>query len=928
MTDIKPKVRPARRPPEPQPAVANSSSPYSNIRPPNRKPPPPVPPPRPDLLHRTSSEHGADATSSTPKEKVGHMNRQSSFPEVYRPKPPTPTRNRDSLSEESAYQSIRDSSIHQSFYQLDDSSTDSDYHIYAHGPIPEQNPTPAKQRPGRLPPELPKSVENRSPRTPTSPASYVQSSPRAPPNSLIEPPPIAVEEDDETADWITVQHSFQPFISKPEDAKKAASSMAREGYLTVSKSRIPSEKIWVKYDSKTLKFYDNEEKNKLLDIVPVSEMKSAEIKSDNAKSGFKFVLDTFPEQYNFKTGTFEDVQLWVMALTSGIIKETRRVEELTGGNMENPTKAGYLKRSGGKKLFMVIKDQYICCYHNQQDYLDNKVLRRIDSKTSSVRIQDRAKYKFILSLCDKELKLQAENEEDMLAWISTIQGAIKIALQNLDDGGSLPAMEVKKYIYHNSSNRICADCLSRDPEWAVINLGITICEKCAGFHRKISTDFSKVKSITLDSKWTPARIKLFQEIGNKNSNKFFQYAITQYDKINPNVNDVQRLEFIKSKYVKKEFYQFSKFKGDAKGLGEALCEVVKTDNILETLNLLLSGADELLQAHYDDLGGEMLNPGKLSSVKLPPSSEIIKQGYLDKKGPQTYDRFLKRYFVLTPKELIYHKDASVAGRISVSSITDVSVQGNCEIVISTQQRSYTCRASNAEEAREWVEAITWKIKVFEVPIEHQDTADGIPYVVDTCIRFIAEYGLQEEGIYRKSGRNNMVEQLRKAFNADAANVVIDPEVYSVHDVASTLKKYFRTLPESIFTQRRSDSIICTYSINSKSEKIEALKGFLDDLPEVNYRTCRYLIKHLVSVSEHYRINLMSVDNLALVFTPTLFQLQHSNEEMAIGEVDIALGSLHDIIAEHEVLFRKFDDTLSSKEMLPRKSCGYQAFIAF
>lgn len=255
--------------------------------------------------------------------------------------------------------------------------------------------------------------------------------------------------------------------------------------------------------------------NYSLDIIPLSEMRSIEMKTNDQKNGFKFLLATYSDDFMFKAVTFENMQLWVMVLSSGIIQENQRVEKRTGGNMQNPTKAGYLKRNkkslrdqDKRNLFFVIKDQYMCCYNSQQDYLDNKVLRRVDNKTASVRLVDRMKCKFILTLPDKEIKLQAESEEEMLSWIAAIQESIKLAIQRLTDDNCLTADQVKDYIYQESSNKYCADCEASNPEWVAINLGITFCGVCATYHRKISTDHSKVKSMTLDSKWTPSRIKV------------------------------------------------------------------------------------------------------------------------------------------------------------------------------------------------------------------------------------------------------------------------------------------------------------------------------------------------------------------------------------------------------------------------------------
>ena len=44
---------------------------------------------------------------------------------------------------------------------------------------------------------------------------------------------------------------------------------------------------------------------------------------------------------------------------------------------------------------------------------------------------------------------------------------------------------------------------------------------------------------------------------------------------------------------------------------------------------------------------------------------------------------------------------------------------------------------------------------------------------------------------------------------DARGVVIDPEVYTVHDVTGTLKLFFRSLPDPLLTHQLYDSFIAT-----------------------------------------------------------------------------------------------------------------------
>ena len=80
---------------------------------------------------------------------------------------------------------------------------------------------------------------------------------------------------------------------------------------------------------------------------------------------------------------------------------------------------------------------------------------------------------------------------------------------------SLPSLslslmqEIMPQIQENHANRVCADCLSVDPSWGVVNLGIMVCIECSGVHRSMGILVSKVRSLELDrSIWTSSLIQV------------------------------------------------------------------------------------------------------------------------------------------------------------------------------------------------------------------------------------------------------------------------------------------------------------------------------------------------------------------------------------------------------------------------------------
>ena len=59
---------------------------------------------------------------------------------------------------------------------------------------------------------------------------------------------------------------------------------------------------------------------------------------------------------------------------------------------------------------------------------------------------------------------------------------------------------------------IIYNCLSyTGPDWASINLGITVCIECSGVHRNMGVHFSKVRSLTLD-KWEDTTVEVRESL--------------------------------------------------------------------------------------------------------------------------------------------------------------------------------------------------------------------------------------------------------------------------------------------------------------------------------------------------------------------------------------------------------------------------------
>lgn len=131
-----------------------------------------------------------------------------------------------------------------------------------------------------------------------------------------------------------------------------------------------------------------------------------------------------------------------------------------------------------------------------------------------------------------------------------------------------------------------------------------------------------------------------------------------------------------------------------------------------------------------------------------------------------------------------------------------------------------------------------------------------------------------EGVYRHNGSILKVTTLLSEFKKGAWAVQLSISEYSVNDVASVLERFFCNLSESLFTVELHlhFSKVTRYN-NSENEKIINYRSLLERLPIINYVTVRKLLNHLYHVQLQSDTNLMSAQNLAAVWGPTLMHLE-------------------------------------------------------
>ncbi|CAC5426180.1 ARAP1 [Mytilus coruscus] len=249
----------------------------------------------------------------------------------------------------------------------------------------------------------------------------------------------------------------------------------------------------------------------------------------------------------------------------------------------------------------------------------------------------------------------------------------------------------------NESNHFCADCRAPDAHWASINIGIVLCKNCAGIHRDFDHRISRIKSLRMDTTiWTPSLIELMKAIGNENANKFWESRLQAVHGINTESSPINRKQFIQDKYERKLWIDQHPLIG---GLNEELLRVVVTEDILQTMKIVFSGADILFtesttgKTAFDfakdegqRLQTEFLyhNGGDRTSrasadideaLALRLRAEITMEGHLLKTGPRNRNAFMDRYCVIEHGCLRYFvNEKSSTARDSIDNESMLCVQ--------------------------------------------------------------------------------------------------------------------------------------------------------------------------------------------------------------------------------------------------------------
>ncbi|XP_035811383.2 SLIT-ROBO Rho GTPase-activating protein 3-like isoform X3 [Amphiprion ocellaris] len=182
----------------------------------------------------------------------------------------------------------------------------------------------------------------------------------------------------------------------------------------------------------------------------------------------------------------------------------------------------------------------------------------------------------------------------------------------------------------------------------------------------------------------------------------------------------------------------------------------------------------------------------------------------------------------------------------------------------------------------------------------QDSGQPIPVVVESCVRYINLYGLQQQGIFRVPGSQVEVNDIKNAFERGEDPLVDDQTDHDINSVAGVLKLYFRGLENPLFPKERFLDLISTTKLDSGAERAHHLQQIVVTLQRPVIIVMRYLFAFLNHLSQYSDENMMDPYNLAICFGPTLMPIPDDQDPVAcqahVNEV------IKTIIIHHEAIF--------------------------
>ncbi|KFZ58762.1 Arf-GAP with Rho-GAP domain, ANK repeat and PH domain-containing protein 3, partial [Podiceps cristatus] len=369
-------------------------------------------------------------------------------------------------------------------------------------------------------------------------------------------------------------------------------------------------------------------------VIPLSVIEMARATKDN-----KFQVFTSHRIFVFRAENEAQRNEWCSMLQKKVTDQRLVGSRPRPANTAHCQKSGTLELKGQKsKVFAALSLPEMWLYKSEQFFKMGIGICLIEMRGSTIREAKNRGFELITPF--KIFSFMAESEREKREWMEALQEAIAEMLYDY---------EVAEKIWSNKANKYCADCWAQSPDWASINLCVVICKQCAGQHRSLGSNISKVQSLKLDtSVWSNEIVQLFIMLGNDRANRFWAARLPAAEVLYPDASAEQRRDFISRKYREGRYRLPHPHYATQEDVLQALCAAVAGPALLKTILQFFSSSEAGLVA---DPATSEVAPGADLWWGSPRARELGLEGvYNEITQPVTHSGYL--YRAASPPKLL------------------------------------------------------------------------------------------------------------------------------------------------------------------------------------------------------------------------------------------------------------------------------------
>ncbi|NWV42528.1 ARAP3 protein, partial [Grantiella picta] len=380
---------------------------------------------------------------------------------------------------------------------------------------------------------------------------------------------------------------------------------------------------YVRFDGKNLMYFSSEKEPYPKGVIPLSVIEMARSTKDN-----KFQVITSHRIFVFRAENEAQRNEWCSTLQKKVMEQRLVGSRPRPSNTAHCQKSGTLELKGHKsKVFAALTLPEMWLYKSEQFFKMGIAMCFIEMRGSTIREAKSRSFELITP--SKTFSFVAESEREKREWMEALQEAIAEMLYDY---------EVAEKIWSNKANKYCADCWAQSPDWASINLCVVICKQCAGQHRSLGSNISKVQSLKLDtSVWSNEIVQLFIVLGNDRANRFWAARLPASEAITPDSGAEQRRDFIARKYREGRYRLPHPHYGTQDEVLQALCSAVAGPALLKTILQFFSSSEAALAS--DPAASEVASGADLCPRARDPGPEGV---YNEITQPVTHSGYLYR----------------------------------------------------------------------------------------------------------------------------------------------------------------------------------------------------------------------------------------------------------------------------------------------